>query len=642
MKGDPSPKIQRKKTQSVHEAQANPRENQSGSGAIHAQVLTKRMKRQWQPIPDFTGSEQRPPPPDKPPTPPRVERPRLSPQRNRTQILADTAPDKSPLLHTTTLNKVYGANVAKVESMKAVWLKAALKLLDAHRAKADSADLAKLSGFCQQNLEKINKNIESGESQENLILNSNDMEKIFPVELPKTLYKGIAKSMGISEKVAKERLRNAYIRELNNQPWDPIVNPINLGTSQKPDVFTSTITPVNENYHETFAKYGKTGLNSMSTSSRLTDMTDDELNRTTNLAFTELKHEVTGRVLFRAFRSGALAGKNIPNDKAKAERVTAANTHELLQAMVIQQLRESRPDLQSKYFDETEPDVMRVPVLSLNLQSAAWLLGGEGEHVEEQLKALRANHLKKQEIEVVWPDKMGKLEKRKVQVQFDVIAMNFGVNAQGFSFAQNNNEPLARLEERKDHFVQQAKARAKELSENAEKVLLVEKGQTIGSLTKEYHQLVQSVEQVEELWKRIKSGKGNTSSYEMSSQILNLGHLIGSNLHFNCKSGKDRTGLQDAEAKFMAHELFETANAKDLKPYEIASSEPGRTNKLQTLLFASGNLEMQQYNTGGQGYKIAPAANLLLADKRLQSRIGGSDVLKQLQGLKRYTEIDKI
>ena len=42
--------------------------------------------------------------------------------------------------------------------------------------------------------------------------------------------------------------------------------------------------------------------------------------------------------------------------------------------------------------EATGPEVMQVPVLSLNLQSAAWLLGGEGEHVGEQLKALRTFH----------------------------------------------------------------------------------------------------------------------------------------------------------------------------------------------------------------------------------------------------------
>jgi phosphatidylinositol-4,5-bisphosphate 4-phosphatase len=294
---------------------------------------------------------------------------------------------------------------------------------------------------------------------------------------------------------------------------------------------------------------------------------------------------------------------------------------------------------------------MQVPVLSLNLQSAAWLLGGESEHVDEQLKALRAFHQTTQEIKVTWPNSAGVMETRSVMAKFDIIAMNFGVNAQGFKFAQDNREPLARLEERKNQFVKDATAQTVKLREDALAAALpqVGMGRSRDRLAAkvvyppEYYELTRQVGLVEELWTRIKTGQGDTSSYEMSSQILNLGNLIGSNAHFNCKSGKDRTGLQDSEAKFMAQELYQASTAKDLKPYKIASTEPERTEKLQTMLFAAGNLEMQQYNTGGQGYKIAPAAKYFLpADKRLEARIGGSTVLAQLQGLKRYTEIDKI
>ena len=245
------------------------------------------------------------------------------------------------------------------------------------------------------------------------------MEQIFPVDMPQTLYRAIAYAMGSKESVARDKLRNAFIRELNGMEWNPLVNQINLGTSEAPDVFSSTIMPVNENYHATFAKYGKTGLNSMSTSKRLTDMNDDELNRTTNLAYTEFKHDGTGQVLFRAFRSGALAGKDISDDK-KAAAVTAANTRELLQAIVIQRLKEADPVDQAKFLQDGE---MQVPVLSINLQSAAPLLGGEGEHVAEQLKALRALHQTTASVEVDWPNSQGEPEKRTVQAKYDIIAM---------------------------------------------------------------------------------------------------------------------------------------------------------------------------------------------------------------------------
>jgi len=652
IKPRPLPEIPKEKTQALE------KEVQTESTAkllqleVHPQSLTKRKSSTLTLVP--TTQPPGPPAPPILPTvqkPPAAWRPALRPQRDNQQILDTTAPHATPLQHTTALNKLYGVNNAKVEAMQSVWLQAALNILKPHRQNvSDSPELTALVTQYEKALGNINNRIAQGQDQEKQIGTSAEMEQIFPVGLPKTLYKAIAKATGDTEKNARETLRNQFIRELNGKEWNPLINQMNLGTSKAPDVFTSTITPVNENYDATFAKYKKTGLNSMSTSTRLTDMSDAELNRTTNLAYTELKQDGTGRVLFRAFRSGALAGKDV-SDKTKAAAVTAANTRELLQAIVVQQLKEASPTDQAKYLDAKGTDVMPVPVLSLNLQSAAWLLGGEGEHVAEQLKALKSLHGTTDSVEVYWPNALGVPEKRSVVAKYDIIAMNLGVNAQGISFFQDNKEALASLGAKKTQFVKDAQAQAESLKQAALSAAFPQaqggRGNRVALAGKavyppEFYELTRKVELVEELWKRIETGNGDTSSYEMSSQLLNLGHMIGFIPHFNCKSGKDRTGLQDAEVKFMAHELDQAKTASDLKPYKIAGTDPERTEKLQTMLFASGNLEMQQYNTGGQGYKIAPAANILPADKRLMARIGGSTVLAQLQGLKRYTEIDKI
>jgi phosphatidylinositol-4,5-bisphosphate 4-phosphatase len=647
----PLPEIPKETTQTLEKEVQTESTAKQLQLEVRQQALTKRKSSTPTVVP--TTQPPGPPAPVILPTvqkPPAAQRPSLRPQSDTRQILDTTAPHATPLQHTTALNRVYGVNTAKVETMQSVWLQAALNHLNAHRQKADSPELTALVTHYEKALGNINNRIAQGKDQENPIGTSAEMEQIFPVGLPKTLYKAIAKATGVPEKTARETLRNQFIRELNGKEWNPLINQMSLGTSKVPDVFTSTITPVNENYDATFAKYKKTGLNSMSTSTRLTDMSPDELNRTTNLAYTELKQDGTGRVLFRAFRSGALAGKDV-SDKTQAAAVTAANTRELLQAIVVQQLKEASPTDQAKFLDAKGTDVLPVPVLSLNLQSAAWLLGGEGEHVAEQLKALKSLHGTTENVEVNWPNALGVPEKRSVLAKYDIIAMNFGVNAQGIAVFQDNKEALASLGDKKTQFVKDSQVQIDRLKIAALSAAFPQaqggraNRQALGAKVvypPEYYELTRKVELVGELWKRIETGNGDTSSYEMSSQLLNLGHMIGYIPHFNCKSGKDRTGLQDAEVKFMAHELDQAQTAADLKPYKIASTDPVRTEKLQTMLFASGNLEMQQYNTGGQGYKIAPAAKLLPADMRLVDRIGGSTVLAQLQGLKRYTDIDKI
>ena len=116
------------------------------------------------------------------------------------------------------------------------------------------------------------------------------------------------------------------------------------------------------------------------------------------------------------------------SDSKKAGEVTAVNHANSCKPWLSNSLKEVKPTDQAKFLDATGPEVMQVPVLSRISQSAAWLLGGEGEHVGEQLKALRTFHQTTQEIKVTWPNSEGVLETRSVMAKFDVIAMNFGVN----------------------------------------------------------------------------------------------------------------------------------------------------------------------------------------------------------------------
>ncbi|MCQ2389309.1 MAG: hypothetical protein MJ138_06315 [Kiritimatiellae bacterium] len=96
-----------------------------------------------------------------------------------------------------------------------------------------------------------------------------------------------------------------------------------------------------------------------------------------------------------------------------------------------------------------------------------------------------------------------------------------------------------------------------------------------------------------------KSQHVKTDLYKASSRIVVLAHLIGDVPSFNCKSGKDRTGQNDAEAKFLATLIDRHMPIPE--PGQKLTPEQSRI--FRDLVVGSGNLEVQERNTGLGGYK---------------------------------------
>ena len=103
-------------------------------------------------------------------------------------------------------------------------------------------------------------------------------------------------------------------------------------------------------------------------------------------------------------------------------------------------------------------------------------------------------------------------------------------------------------------------------------------------------------------------------AYKLASRLTLLTDLLGKSAIFNCKSGKDRTGVNDTEYKFLA----------TLAALGKPIPEPGAelTNEQQALyraiMLQGGNLEVQRDNTGFEGYKavtdMASTQNRMGAD----------------------------
>lgn len=105
----------------------------------------------------------------------------------------------------------------------------------------------------------------------------------------------------------------------------------------------------------------------------------------------------------------------------------------------------------------------------------------------------------------------------------------------------------------------------------------------------------------------------------MPSRILLLTHLLNGVSLSNCKSGKDRTGMLDAEVKFLAVRCKKYGAV----PKVGAPLSDDDTELFQSLLLNSGSLEIQEYNTGLQGFKTSGV-------KSIEQRIGDKQLLREV------------
>lgn len=94
-----------------------------------------------------------------------------------------------------------------------------------------------------------------------------------------------------------------------------------------------------------------------------------------------------------------------------------------------------------------------------------------------------------------------------------------------------------------------------------------------------------------------RSEKGE--AYKMSSRLTLLTDLLGLSAVFNCKSGKDRTGVNDTEYKFLAT----LAHLGKPLPEPGAELTFEQQALYRAIMQQSGNLEVQRDNTGFEGFK---------------------------------------
>lgn len=91
--------------------------------------------------------------------------------------------------------------------------------------------------------------------------------------------------------------------------------------------------------------------------------------------------------------------------------------------------------------------------------------------------------------------------------------------------------------------------------------------------------------------------------YALAARVVVLASLTGTMVHFNCRSGKDRTGLVDSEIIYLGYELSKLMQGRVLSAPGLEIMAEDRS-VWEWCVLRSGNLELQALNTGVKGFKL--------------------------------------
>ena len=130
-------------------------------------------------------------------------------------------------------------------------------------------------------------------------------------------------------------------------------------------------------------------------------------------------------------------------------------------------------------------------------------------------------------------------------------------------------------------------------------------------------------QQVKDIYRTKAHHHEGRDAYKLPARVALLTSLMDGIPLSNCKSGKDRTGMLDAEIKFLAAQI-ERDGGRVPKPGQKLTAADQKL--FQSLLLNSGNHEVQEYNTGAKGYKTNGVDSI---DKR----VGDKEIRRQVEGL---------
>lgn len=408
----------------------------------------------------------------------------------------------------------------------------------------------------------------------------------------------------LAQREAKASLQQASTRLLNQRPWQTVETRLQHNGRE----YSCTLTPAGQmklgGAGDIFPNgYHDKGVCSASTT---------ETSHAANLWLSELHSpdaDDAQRTLFKGIRHGILSSYGV-EDATRRQDGARQRATEVATAALF-----SQPD--------TLRQALAGDTVTLRLTSTALVtpgLGGEGGMLRDQIGAWRALSSAPQPLTLQVKNADGELQ--AVQVKLEVAAFNFGVNELALKLGMGHGE-------------------SDKLNLTALQQLLgpdLKPGTDPGGWVGDYlaqnpdnsGRVWQMAQQLKDIWARQSHRRDGGEPYKAAQRVAMLAFEIGAVPCWNCKSGKDRTGMLDAEIKREA--IAQHQGHAPSRPE--AARDAGMRELFGKVLTQGGNLEVQAYNTGAPGNKVMkqlPFGSLL--NLSYARRVGDAAAWQQAQGL---------
>jgi hypothetical protein len=417
-----------------------------------------------------------------------------------------------------------------------------------------------------------------------------------PKELEKLLTKEF-KKLGVSTKKLDDRLHHAHVDMLNHgQKWESVKRDVLFMQDGHQHKFSSVINPATTLGNVFTSDYKGGGVSSHS--------------------FTESKHTVNlcesiltmptqdggEKVVFKGLRHGIHSAFGIQDSTERAQ-ANLNRAKETVKAALL-----TNPELLQKALNgETVP----LPMTSISLVTPDDARG----FINDSFGALKHDNERRQMLEQVeaWetlsdpqnqPIEIEVLDEhgvsKTVKINPDVIALNFGVNGGALNAHKGIFTDLIG-----------GWGNSKIVNEDGLKRLLgdLKPGEPLGGRVGEFlakcddprkkEVVTKLCEQIKKMWADGSYMTMGKDPYKMAARLAVLANMIDNTTVWNCKSGKDRTGELDVEAKFLAAQIELTGDVPEPE-HELSDEE---TRMFREFALNTGSLEIQQYNTGISGFK---------------------------------------
>lgn len=473
---------------------------------------------------------------------------------------------------------------------------------------------------------------------------------------PKMFGKELAKTGAVRTRDAGKLLKRAFVDQLNNREWKTISHQFNhdgrqISSTQRPAAEIKAPENVQEWVGSVFENpYGKGGVCCVDASN---------IDHANNLWQTDLS--IDGEQAYFGIRHGIVDPHGL-KDSPIRQLGARTKAQEVLMAALA-----SKPELFHQALvagNDPDAEAPTLTTLSTSLITQGRTSPEERRMQAEQNEAFEYfTHPDRQPmtLDVLGSDG----EPRKVRLNFVQHRMNLPVNVGGqgrMSFftggqdsqkAMNNpsidalvgrpnssgiddglaGEAIRDLQKQEDETREEwntmrDQSRASELDPERKAWFEMEASKLnnkMNQLSRKRRMITDLAHQIQDIYRNNRHHQHHHDAYKLAARVSLLSHKIGIVPLTNCKSGKDRTGMLDAEIKFLAARI---------DPQIGAVPEPGRIEDatdrelFHKMLMETGNLEIQEYNVGARGYKTKNVGSI-------PERVGDDAMHEEMLGMHR-------